>query len=150
MLRGLAHTLAALFGNCGDFQRRWNDVDKNAQPPTGVAGRWTGEWRSEENGHHGALRCVTEAVSQGCCAASFHARYGGILRVCYRVRLELKPEEEAVVLHGQTDLGRLAGGIYTYEGTIRADQFTCRYRCRYDHGIFELQRLSHQNSSITG
>jgi hypothetical protein len=135
LLRGISHTLAALTANGGDFRRAWAGA--------GAGERWMGEWRSEANGHHGALRCVLRPGAEGGFDAMFHARYARCLRVCYGVRLKSMSGGSGHRLEGEADLGALAGGIYKYRGELADEKLICSYECRYDHGVFELKPVKH-------
>ena len=135
LFRNASHALAAVTTNCAGFRAAWENVTR----PAGWEGRWEGEWRSEANGHHGALRCVLSKKSPQEIKAFFHGRYGKIFRVCYSVSLQARGAGDTFELSGQADLGELAGGIYEYDGTLGPGRFHCRYRCRYDHGDFEMK-----------
>ncbi len=135
VLRSLSHTLAALTANGGAFRAAW----ERAALDSAAGARWQGEWRSQVNGHHGALRCVLRQVAAAEFEANFHARYARFLRVCYTTRLRATPFGDGWRLEGESDLGGLAGGVYTYRGELGRDRFTCSYHCLYDHGVFDLQ-----------
>jgi hypothetical protein len=132
LLRGINHTLAALTSNGGAFHAAWREAAPGE--------RWAGEWRSQANGHHGALRCVLRRRENGKWDAWFHARYARFLRVCYEVELAAPADGARFLLAGASDLGALAGGVYQYEGELSGDRLHCTYRCRYDHGAFSLAR----------
>jgi len=112
----------------------------------GIEGRWEGEWRSEKTGHKGRLQCVIEPTEGEDYLAHYRAHYGGILSYSYAVPMRVHQEGNAVLFNGQADLGWLAGGVYTYEGTILhpADPpratFYATYKARSDHGVFEMAR----------
>lgn len=128
--RSLSHTLAALTANCGEFGDCWEKA--------AATERWQGEWRSEVNGHRGALRCVLRQSGPAVFEAWFHARYARWLRVCYHATLQATPSPDGWRLEGGTDLGALAGGVYTYEGELTRSGLRCVYACRYDRGTFDL------------
>lgn len=138
--RSFAHLLAALFGNCTDFNRHWKRHSARSQTPDGIEGRWQGEWVSEENGHTGKLRCLLIKEEANRYRARFHATYSKVLRVCYTVPLTAQETNGRCVLKGEVDLGRLAGGVYHYRGEADAMTFNCTYACAYDHGTFALKR----------
>ena len=48
--------------------------------------------------------------------ARFRAIYGGILRFSYTARLEMQPHAIGWEFNGEANLGKMAGGIYYYEG----------------------------------
>jgi hypothetical protein len=138
MLRAISHVLAAFVSNASEFKRRW----KEPATGDGFPRRWEGQWISESNGHHGALRCILAQSSPTEYAATFHAVYAGILRVCYTVPLHGQRAGDALKLEGDTDLGRLAGGTYHYSGEATGRMFRCAYQCEYDHGTFEMFPVS--------
>lgn len=139
-LRNLGHTLAALTTNCPNFKQAWRTADEQSRSGGALEGRWEGEWVSQGNGHRGALRCVLVQLDNTRYRATFHARYARLLRVCYSVELSARPAGQGVALKGEADLGRLAGGVYTYEGQADGGQLQCSYGCRYDHGTFSLAK----------
>src|ERR1043165_5727762 len=105
IFQGVGHALASLTTNCSAFGKAWESAKEGEN-------RWRGEWRSEVNGHHGALRCVLARIDNKTLSADFHARYSKFLRVCYSVQLTVKQSGEVLRLEGESDLGSLAGGIY--------------------------------------
>ncbi len=138
MIRSISHVLAAVFSNASDFNRRWSQGDSHSDAGAGLPRRWEGQWISETNGHHGALRCLLAQNSPTEYAATFYAVYASVLRVCYSVPLHGQGNGETVKLEGDADLGRLAGGIYHYAGEATTRAFRCTYECKYDRGTFEM------------
>jgi limonene-1,2-epoxide hydrolase len=132
ILRNVSHVLAALFNDRADFQRRWND-------PSTPEERWQGEWVSETNGHRGVLKCLLTKTESGEYQATFYAVYARLLSVAYSVPLHGRRDAGKLKLEGQADLGQLAGGIYHYKGEADETAFNCTYRCKYDHGTFQLK-----------
>ena len=140
-VRSLSHLFAALFVNCGDFRHLWEGSSIQSELG-GLEGRWMGEWRSETNGHSGELKCVITGARSNRCRASFRAVYWSALRACYTVELTFEEQSGGNRFKGESDLGRLAGGVYTYEGEVTGDDFLSSYRCRYDHGTFCMKRVA--------
>lgn len=125
---------------CSNFNRDWK---KAAQQPTSsnsVEGRWEGKWVSEVNGHNGTLRCLISREGDARCAARFHATYKTIFRFSYKVMLDIQPHYGGWEFNGEENLGKLAGGVYFYEGRASSTNFFSTYRSKYDHGIFEMHR----------
>lgn len=131
LFRNISHVLAALFNNRADFQRRWS---------AGKEERWQGEWKSEANGHHGSLKCLLTRSGDEY-RTMFYAVYAGFLSVAYTVPLHGETADGKLKLEGKADLGKLAGGVYHYEGELAETEFRCTYHCAYDHGTFHLTPL---------
>jgi hypothetical protein len=138
IFRGVSHVLAALFNNRAQFNRRWREQTAQAGARNGLEGLWQGEWISQANGHHGALKCILMKTKSDDYEAMFHAVYARFLSVAYTVPLCGQSIDGKLKLEGETDLGKLAGGIYHYEGEADENAFVCTYRCAYDHGTFHL------------
>jgi hypothetical protein len=136
ILRNISHVLAGLFNDRADFQRRWEEAVR-----TGAPQPWAGEWVSEVNGHRGELKCLLTQTAPGKFDAAFYAVFARLLKVSYHVPLQGRQTEGVLKLEGQTDLGKLAGGIYHYEGEMDEASLRCTYRCAYDHGVFHLTPL---------
>ena len=114
-----------------------------AAPATSVTGRWEGTWRSEVNGHTDQLRCLMTTLTNGLCSARFQAKYRrGIFRFTfgYAVPLSVVNRGGRFEFEGEANLGWYAGGLYRYHGTATATNFTSTYRCKYDHGTFQMTR----------
>lgn len=92
------------------------------------------------NGHEGNLRCLITLKTNATCQARFRATYGKLLRFTYTVPLNLHPHFDGWEFDGEENLGRLAGGVYFYEGRANATNFFSTYRSKYDHGVFEMRR----------
>ena len=136
-LRNAKHLFAPLTANCRDFHETW----AAAPPPDGsIAGRWEGEWRSLATGHHGPLSCVLRPLDSARWRACFRASYSGIFRACYATDLTVTQAADRWTFDGGSDLGWIAGGVYTYEGHATPSEFVSSYRSRYDHGRFVLSR----------
>src|SRR5207253_4755165 len=113
--------MGALCG-CSSFNREWKTAVKAPVPANSIEGAWKGEWRSDKNGHHGELRCVIrrdqdviiDPPTAARYRAHFRARYWKVLRFTYSATLEGMKTNSVVELQGETDLGKLAGGVYRY------------------------------------
>lgn len=129
-------SLAAL-GGCSNFDRQWQAA-ANA-PADGIEGRWQGRWKSQDDGHTGALRCVVRKVGPQTYEAAFDATYAGIFTFSYDAQLEGRRAGDQVYLQGDQDLG---WPVYTYHyaGMGSRSQLYCTYHARDDHGYFALAR----------
>lgn len=139
--KALAAILAvALLSGCSGFGREWRAAAKLPTPTNDIAGRWEGRWVSDANGHHGKLRCVMTREAGDACRARFHATYAGIFSFGYTATLQVTNEATGFRLRGEADLGKLAGGVYHYDGIASPTNFNSTYRCAVDHGRFEMAR----------
>lgn len=134
--------LMALAAGCSGFGREWRAAGRPEAASSGMEGRWDGSWRSDSNGHHGSLRCVIQRGDDQAYRARFRARYAGLLSFGYTVSLNATNQAPGHWrFSGGADLGRLAGGVYQYEGEVREDAFKSSYRSSGDHGVFEMNRV---------
>ena len=112
------------------------------QPQTaGIAGRWEGTWLSEKNGHHGRLRCLVTPSTNNFYDARFHAKFWKILSFGYTVPLQVRSSNALYEFNGEANLGKLAGGVYHYNGTLSGTNWHSTYESRYDHGNFRMTRV---------
>src|SRR2546426_9820651 len=125
---------------CSTFNRDWRLAALRPGGQNSVEGAWEGRWLSEASGHHGRLRCLMERESGSLYQARFRATYGGVLRFSYTARLEVQPHDTGWEFNGEANLGKLAGGVYYYEGRATATNLISIYRSKHDHGRFELER----------
>lgn len=143
-MRILLATLALGLTGCSTFQRDWERAGQAGQRPApgGIEGRWEGSWRSDKNGHNGALRCVVTRLTNDVYSARFHAKYKRLCNLTfgYTVRLETATANDRTTFRGEADLGWYAGGVYRYEGHSIATNFFSTYSCKYDYGTFQMTR----------
>jgi len=130
---------AALLAGCSTFNYEWRREAKRPTPTNDITGRWEGRWISDANGHNDGLRCLITAAHGGY-RARFRATYEGVLHFSYTVPLKTQPGTNGIEFRGSADLGRLAGGVYQYEGHATPSDFFSTYRSRYDHGTFQMTR----------
>jgi hypothetical protein len=135
----LAVLLAAVTG-CSNFGREWKAAARQPAPTAGIGGRWEGTWVSEANGHSGRLRAILTPESEASYRTRFRARYAGILSFGYTVTLLTTNDAGVVRFGGQADLGKFAGGVYTYAGYATPTNFFSTYKSKGDHGRFEMRR----------
>jgi hypothetical protein len=134
---------AALLSLCGcsSFSRQWSAAIK--QPaPADLSGPWEGVWISDANGHNDKLRCIITRESANRYDAAFHATYKRVFHFNYTVPLEVEARGNSFLFSGEADLGKLAGGVYTYNGAATPTNFFSTYDSKYDHGKFEMHRPS--------
>lgn len=125
------------------FKREWKAAVK-AGPQPGLVGAWEGTWHSEGSGHRGRLRSVVSPSknAEGDHAFHYHAIWGGILSGAYRVDHRVKEvKKDEWQFQGQHKMPGWAGGLYTYQGTVKGDDFQATYECAMDHGTFQMKRV---------
>ena len=105
-----------------------------------MEGRWQGYWLSDANGHKGKLLCLVSREETGDYAARFKATYKKVLKFSYTVPLKVEHQDNVWLFHGEENLGKLAGGVYQYDGMATSTNFHSTYRSKYDHGVFEMER----------
>ena len=137
-IQNLAHLVAGLVASSRQFRTAWKSA---ASMPSDLVGRWQGEWLSDVNGHRGKLKCVIPTVDGDRYKAIFHAVYWKLLRVSYSVWLTAERTGETFAFRGEIDLGRLAGGVYRFDGTSTLHSFAATYDNQYDHGTFRMTRV---------
>lgn len=138
LFRYATHLLAPLTANCHDFHEQWARASSDG---ASLGGRWEGEWVSLASCHRGPLKCVLDATTEERWHARFRAGYARVFRACYATDFHVaRLGDTRWTFSGRTDLGAFAGGQYEYDGEVSAEAFTCRYTCRYDHGVFRLKR----------
>ena len=136
----LAAILFLLTGCSTSFNREYKAALAQPIPANDISGPWEGKWLSDKNGHTGKLRAVLRQTGDNEYDAHFHATFWKIFRTSYRVPLNVEAEDGRTVLHGEQNLGRLSGGVYTYEGEATPSSFFSTYKSKYDHGTFEMKR----------
>jgi hypothetical protein len=130
-----------LFGGCSSFNRDWNKAAD--QSFEGMEGRWIGRWHSDYNQHNGVLRCLITKRKGETYHTRFHAKYKlSFITVSYPYDMDmtLTPQGDTFIFTGQADLGKLAGGLYHYDGNGTVQRIDINYRADKDHGTFLLER----------
>ncbi|MCD6051016.1 MAG: hypothetical protein K0Q55_2419 [Verrucomicrobia bacterium] len=133
--------LVALLSGCTSFEREWRHA--RLEPPAAgqsLAGPWQGTWLSGANGHTGELRCIVTQKQTDEYEFWFKATYWKIFRARYLVTMPVEKTAEGWTFKGQENLGPLAGGIYSYTGSVNGTNLNATYSCKFDHGIFKLSR----------
>ena len=126
---------------CTSFHHEWRKASRSPAPTDSYLGRWEGEWLSAKNGHHGKLRCLLgEDSSSTQFRAHFRATYASVLHFSYAAALTGAVTNGVVQFTGESDLGKLRGGVYKYSGSANATHFSCTYESKYDHGTFQMSR----------
>jgi hypothetical protein len=131
--------LCGLLSGCS-FSRQWSQAGKVTIPTDEITGRWQGTWKSDSSGHNDKLRCVVTKTDNQHYSALFHAKYKRVFSFGYEVPLSVTRDGAQWTFQGEADLGKLAGGRYTYDGFATPTNFHSRYDSKYDRGTFEMTR----------
>jgi hypothetical protein len=142
----IAAALLLLTG-CSSFNSEYKYALNQPIQSDDISGPWEGRWLSDKNGHTGKLRAVLRQTSGDEYDAHFHATFWKIMRSSYRVPLKVDRTAGRFTLSGESDLGLLSGGVYTYEGEATPTTFFSTYKSKYDHGTFELKRPTASGAS---
>lgn len=137
-LTGLS--VALLVCGCSTFNRDWRAAANQPVATNSMEGRWEGQWLSHVNGHTGNLRCLLSHESDTRLLARFRASYWKIFRFSYSVPLQVRGGDGGWEFSGEENLGKLAGGVYRYEGRVTPTNFHSTYTSKHDHGVFEMSR----------
>ncbi len=132
---------------CSTFNRDWEKAA--AKPnPMDIQGRWQGSWLSSANSHSGELRCLVEKVSEQKYRARFDSTYKKVLHFKSTVMLKGTNDANGFRFNGKAKLPWWAGGIYHYEGNVSPTNFFSTYKCKYDHGTFQMTRPSERQKAF--
>ncbi|MDX1953522.1 MAG: hypothetical protein SFY81_15210 [Verrucomicrobiota bacterium] len=129
-----------LVTGCSSFNKEWKAALKNPIPAQDITGPWEGRWMNEDESHGGKLRCLLTKIDQQTYRADFHAKYKRILSFGYSVQLKGTNSNGNFEFTGEEDLGKLAGGLYTYSGTITPERFFSTYKSSYETGTLKMER----------
>lgn len=126
------------------FNREWKSATAAYQEDPGrdpVAGPWTGEWVSGDNGHTGELRCLASPVEGQKDRYEFwyHATWAKYFSGGYKAEFDAIPVAGGYQVNGSKALGPF--GDFSHEGTIESDTFDSTFESSGgDHGKFLLKR----------
>ncbi len=136
LLLGVATVLA---GCSTVYRQQWRRAATEEPGSHPVEGRWEGTWLSHKNQHTGKLRCIVTAEEPGRYDFHYWATWGWFAGT-YHLNLDVTDEDGRTRLAGEKNLGKMAGGIYRFTGTVESNQFLATYQSRWDDGEFRLVR----------
>jgi hypothetical protein len=106
----------------------------SAQP---VAGRWSGYWISDKDGHTGPLHVRLRPTGDGEYRAAFHGRFAGVVPFWYTTKFRATGcGGETLLLEGSQRLPLF--GEYKTSAVVTAESFEATYTARNDFGRFVL------------
>lgn len=140
----LSLVLAGIFlSSCGTFERDWKQSvseyrsGKVATP----AGPWVGSWKTDTNGHTGALRAIVTPVANQPDQFDFHyhATWKKILAGTFKVRYPVTRRGSSYLANGEEKLGPF--GTFGHKATISKNSFKATYsNDQGELGKFEMRR----------
>ncbi len=122
------------------YNRKWERTTAQAGESYSPVGKWEGKWESVTTGHRGKLRCIVTDTDSADYEFHFWATWS-LFAATWRLDLKTVSDEARTELRGEKNLGRLFGGIYSFEGTVEDDRFRADYRSSKDKGVLELNRV---------
>lgn len=138
--KSFAVLTVVLLCGCSSFNRDWRKAAQQPAPANSIEGRWEGSWTSGSNAHTGNLRCLLTREEGARYQARFRATYGKIFHFSYTTPLTVQEHGDGWEFNGESNLGKMAGGVYYYEGRASTTNFFSTYKSKYDHGVFEMRR----------
>ena len=109
-----------------------------AQPPD-LAGRWSGHWVSETNGHTGPLHARFRQIDDDTYRVTFRGRFAKVLPFWYTTKLDVVAVGDGVVSLAAAQRLPLLG-TYSTTATATATDFDATFTSRSDSGRFILSR----------
>ena len=87
---------------------------------------WAGTWQQDGDPDHGGdLHCNVKQLDDQDWSARFTGYCGRYF--AYKITMKGRTEGDAVLFHGESDLGEQDGGLYQWTGQIEGDRFTGKY-----------------------
>jgi len=103
-----------------------------------VAGTWTGTWESIKNpGNGGSVNCNAVQKTENKWSAVILAEYGPEMK--FNIDMNGVCEDGKVIFDGKLDLGE-EQGVYTWNGTATASEFSGEYKGPGENGVFKMVR----------
>lgn len=122
------------------FRRDFNSPCCCASHGDGLAGCWEGCWESLCTGHHGDLQAIITKIDDTHYCARYHGNFFRFIPFEYSMTLTAVPDGDRLILSGQKDLGKLAGGVYRFTGYATESHFHADYSSCKDRGVFIMSR----------
>lgn len=109
-----------------------------AQPPD-LAGKWSGYWVSDKNGHTGPLHGRFRQIDADTYRVAFRGRFWGVFPFWYSTKMEVAASGDGVTqLIASRRLGPL--GTFTTTALATDSRFDATFSSRNDSGRFVLSR----------
>ncbi|HWB02365.1 MAG TPA: hypothetical protein VG796_05025 [Verrucomicrobiales bacterium] len=127
---------------CTGIPRGWSEAKRSGSKDA-VAGAWTGEWHSVKSGHHGGLRCVVTRQGAGAYHFRYRASWAKILCAGFSLHSSVKSDGKGgYTVEGSKDLGKMFGGVFTCNGSIKDGTFHARYEAKLDNGTMDMRKVT--------
>jgi hypothetical protein len=109
-----------------------------AQPPD-LSGRWSGEWISDKNGHHGPLHGRFRQLDADTYRVAFRGRFAKVVPFWYTTKLQVVGAGDGVVVLAASQRLPLVGE-YRTTALATAANFDATFSSAKDSGRFVLAR----------
>ena len=128
-------------GCSGSFNKKFETAKAMPIPASDpLVGAWEGSWEGTD-GHTGPLRAIVTPAGADAYKVQFHAGYMNLFTHQSTVTFTGQKVGNKFGFSGTTaDLGWLAGGTYTYAGTITPMRFHSTYDAKSHKGVYEMTR----------
>lgn len=111
----------------------------SAAPPE-LAGRWSGYWISDTDGHNGPLHATFKPLDSQTYRVRFSGRFAKVIPFTYSTKLHVDgATDDTVLLSANQNLGPLLGKFQT-SAMATATSFDAHFNSRKDAGRFVLNR----------
>lgn len=141
LLSALLLCALPMAGAGASFGRDWKSAGLTNPVPNTIEGRWEGRWVSSSDSHRDKLRCLITKQEDGTYLARFQSYYFRIFTFSHDVSLKVVSGPGGTnQFSGSSDLGRMAGGVFTYNGHATATNFFSHYNSKKYRGVFEMTR----------
>lgn len=106
-----------------------------------LTGKWSGQWFSCKNSHHGPLHATFCKVNDNCYKVTFHGRFFAVIPFRYSTTMTVTgyTANGQVMLSSSQRLGPLLG-TFCMNATASNCHFEAKFESRNDHGKFVLNR----------
>lgn len=133
-------TFVHLFTGCSTvYHQKWKRAADQELQQAPAVGRWEGTWLSAVNAHTGKLKCIITETSPDEYDFHYWARWS-LFSWTYHLKLPINETDSITTFSGSKNLGKLAGGAFEFEGSIKGDEFAATYNSKFDRGEFKMSR----------
>ena len=142
-LTSLALVILCLFAtscSSGHFEKQWLAAKAKPIAKNSIEGPWQGTWRSDGNGHTGALRCIVGPAvdAAGTRAFQYRATWAHLLSGGFTSKAVVQQHGNTATFKAKQKLGKY--GTFECDAVVKGDSFRSIYKAAGDHGVLEMSR----------